>query len=446
MIRCLTMENYRSVREQTVRFHPYTVVVGPNAAGKSNLLSALVFLNHLVTYGLDSAVLYQRGWASIVNRRIWKMRDPAAAPPPTRLAVELEPPVRLYLPGDLPPGGIFPEAETVRYEVAVHFADTGLGPDGVPWTPERVVERVTLAGLRHLPTVSDPSASVLIVQETQFGLPSQGVREVRITIREGQEWLPDAQRQVIEAMPPREHHPEFSPYAWLIGRLSWLVPDLFTAIRGIMLFDLQPLWMHGASQPVPYPQLNPYGGNLPQRLDQIFQAAADRDEFEALLRMITPWVDHVRIFRQPDHSFLLAGLERFDRQADNVQMESYTLSDGTLYTMALIAALHFEDVPVKLLEEPERYLHPAVFPIVAEWFADVTDSRHKLLLTTHSPDLIAALPVDHWDHIVYTYRTTEGDTCFQAVDPARLSESVLWGQLQDPRVLQRLDLWYQGSH
>ncbi|MCL6563952.1 MAG: AAA family ATPase [Firmicutes bacterium] len=191
----------------------------------------------------------------------------------------------------------------------------------------------------------------------------------------GKELLSDPQREVIEAVPPLDRHQLFSPYDLLIGRLTLMVPDLFTAIRGIACFDLHPSWMHVASQPVPYPQLNPYGANLAQRLDQILREESSRKQFESLLRMVVPWLGNLAVWRQPDHSFLLTGEEQFTVKAAQVPMESYTLSDGTLYAMALIDALHFEDFPMKLLEEPERYLHPALFPVLVEWMDEVTELR-----------------------------------------------------------------------
>lgn len=445
MIRSLSLENFRSIRRQTVHFHPYTVVVGPNAAGKSNLFSALVFLNHLVTYGLESAALYQRGWASIANRRVWLERPNER--PQTRLAVELETPIRLHVNLENPVGDSPPEAHKVHYEVSISLEkEAGENAGLLRLTPTSVQERVVFAELQNMPHAQSSSHEITITQETVLPHGHGGPVNVQIQVTRGRELLPDPQREVIEVVPPLDRQQFFSPYELLIGRLTLMAPDLFTAIRGIALFDLQPLWMHVASQPVPYPQLNPYGVNLAQRLDQILKEETSRQEFESLLRMVVPWLGNLTVWRQPDHSFLLAGEEQFMAKAPQVPMESYTLSDGTLYAMALIDALHFEDFPMKLLEEPERYLHPALFPVLAEWMEEVTDAQNKLLVTTHSPDLVAALPRAHWDHILYASRTSDGDTCYEAVDPSADRWPMLLESLKDIRVMQRMDAWHHLLH
>jgi len=41
MIKRLKVKGYKSLRDMEVRFEPLNIILGPNAAGKSNLLDAL---------------------------------------------------------------------------------------------------------------------------------------------------------------------------------------------------------------------------------------------------------------------------------------------------------------------------------------------------------------------------------------------------------------------
>jgi AAA15 family ATPase/GTPase len=62
MIRRLKVSGYKSLREVEVRFEPLSIIFGPNASGKSNLLDALSLLSRMVTQkNLKEAFEQHRG-------------------------------------------------------------------------------------------------------------------------------------------------------------------------------------------------------------------------------------------------------------------------------------------------------------------------------------------------------------------------------------------------
>ena len=50
------IKNYRSLRDVELPLKPLTVIVGPNASGKSNILSGLALLNNLMVFEKPPAV------------------------------------------------------------------------------------------------------------------------------------------------------------------------------------------------------------------------------------------------------------------------------------------------------------------------------------------------------------------------------------------------------
>ena len=58
-------KNYRSIRELDMELGPLTVLVGPNASGKSNVLDVLRFLRDMFYHDLDTAVSRRDGIDSI---------------------------------------------------------------------------------------------------------------------------------------------------------------------------------------------------------------------------------------------------------------------------------------------------------------------------------------------------------------------------------------------
>ncbi len=67
---------------------------------------------------------------------------------------------------------------------------------------------------------------------------------------------------------------------------------------------------------------------------------------------------------------------------------SASLSDGTLRFLYLLAILENPNPPaLVVIEEPEAGLHPTMLPIIAECAVD-TSRRSQVVFTTHSPDFL----------------------------------------------------------
>ncbi|MGH3191966.1 MAG: AAA family ATPase, partial [Streptosporangiaceae bacterium] len=65
----LRLRNYKSIAECDVRLGPLTILVGPNASGKSNFLDALEFLSRAVATS-PSQALEERGGLEAVLRQV----------------------------------------------------------------------------------------------------------------------------------------------------------------------------------------------------------------------------------------------------------------------------------------------------------------------------------------------------------------------------------------
>jgi predicted ATPase len=61
-------KNFRSIEYAELELDPLTVLVGPNASGKSNLLDILGFLSDAARDGLESAI-NRRGGIDSIGRR-----------------------------------------------------------------------------------------------------------------------------------------------------------------------------------------------------------------------------------------------------------------------------------------------------------------------------------------------------------------------------------------
>src|SRR5277367_5379467 len=67
-LRRVRIRGYKSIGFCDVQLQPLTILVGRNAAGKSNFLDALAFLRDTMSGGLARAVERPGGWSGVVSR------------------------------------------------------------------------------------------------------------------------------------------------------------------------------------------------------------------------------------------------------------------------------------------------------------------------------------------------------------------------------------------
>lgn len=67
-LRRVRIRGYKSIGFCDVQLHPLTILVGRNAAGKSNFLDALAFLRDTMQFGVAEAVKRRGGWPSVACR------------------------------------------------------------------------------------------------------------------------------------------------------------------------------------------------------------------------------------------------------------------------------------------------------------------------------------------------------------------------------------------
>ena len=82
-IRRIYAENYKSFNKLDVQFDDFTLIVGANAAGKSNLTTIFKFIKDIMIEGLDNAIALQGGIDYLSNANAEKSR-------PIKLGVELD--------------------------------------------------------------------------------------------------------------------------------------------------------------------------------------------------------------------------------------------------------------------------------------------------------------------------------------------------------------------
>src|SRR4051812_31057073 len=74
----ISIQAYRSLYNVTFAPTQFTVLVGPNNSGKSNLVEALDFLGDVHQHGIEVAITRKGGFENIAHRRMRRTKRPIA--------------------------------------------------------------------------------------------------------------------------------------------------------------------------------------------------------------------------------------------------------------------------------------------------------------------------------------------------------------------------------
>ncbi|BCJ61817.1 AAA family ATPase [Micromonospora endophytica] len=343
-IRRLRIENYKSIGYCDVTLGPFAVLLGLNAAGKSNFLDALRYVRDAATHGLSRSTEARGGLNELLRR----------TPEPTDHAtIALE----CHIPSPQSDGALW----EVRYELTVghsHARETGvhvrreeciIGPPGGPPQARFLVRDMEV----------EDSVNTRHRRLTRGG-PYLGL--VRLT----------------------------EPYAQFYDALSSMFfyePDL-TVLR-----DARPATQVGV--------LGENGSDVGSVLAQL--GDWERERISAYAAAIVPHLTAIGP-TAPDQNYVAAQMTTATGPNGTEQsFRAESLSEGTIRAVGLLTALFQPPardgrIPLVALEEPELALHPmaagVVFDALTEastWTQVIATSQSAELFDRKEADLSAVL-------------------------------------------------------
>jgi predicted ATPase len=115
------LRNYKSIAECDITLGPLTVLVGPNAAGKSNFVDALHFVRDALTLSAGNALTARGGLNRVLHRE--PASDGGPAEPASSFAIQ----INLALPADKDTG----EVQSAAYAFEIGPDPAGLSSHAV---------------------------------------------------------------------------------------------------------------------------------------------------------------------------------------------------------------------------------------------------------------------------------------------------------------------------
>ena len=372
MITSLQLINFKNFADETLRVGPFTVIVGANASGKSNIRDAFRFL-HGVGRGYTLAEILGGRWGPGGQAEWQAIRG---APNEVGRLVDAEPWSRFTLRVKLRLANW-----SGRYSIEVSRGPGNAGSFRV------MREELSTGGwwgpvYTSHPSHGDPVAAQgddthLLLRMAKAG--SQRKYGDRIAVRPDQPALTQI----------REHR-------WVARACKEHANDVIDVLSNMRFLDLIPDRMRQPSFPG-QTILGDGGENLPTVLRQI---CTDPERKTSLL----DWVRELTPMDVADFEFPV------DRVTGLVQLvvvekggrtcSAYSVSDGTLRFLAMLAALLADD-PARFyfFEEVDNGIHPTRQWLLLKLIEKQTATgAMQVVTTTHSPGLLTPVNDSTFSH------------------------------------------------
>jgi predicted ATPase len=363
------IENFKSFSEIDVELTRFNVVIGSNAAGKSNFISIFKFLRDIARHGIVNAIALQGGTEYLQNARIRNSRDlmiKIAYTPDTSLEVIENPNTEASLLG-------LRSCES-SYEFALRFDETGNG--------FTIVKDQLVIGCE----VSECCRSGTTVSEKS----RVGKGEITVTNNGGEliydTHIPDGCPLTRDDIIPVFFRGKRLPEQTLLLETiyGYPLPHTEKFFDKIAVYDIDPKLPKKGTIITGKRELEEDGSNLALVIKSISENPDKKRKFANLLRDVLPFVEDFSVRKFMDVSFILSLRERYVKSYD---LPASSLSDGTIAIFAMIIALYFEEKPFIIIEEPVSHIHPFLVSRLMAMMKEASEKK-QVMVTTHSTEVV----------------------------------------------------------
>jgi len=327
VVETLILKHFRSIPSECVHFDNPTFLVGRNGSGKSNLVDAFDFLAESMTAPLQ-AVFDKRGGISAVRFRT----------------------VKVSFPSNVGLGVVFGKLNGQITSARYAFEVRRLKNYGI----EVVREQCVIDGPKKQKHFFNRFESIFI----------SNVDGVQPVLDPSSLALP------------------------VVGGVARFAPVLRT-LSAMHTYAIDPGKLREMQDPDSGLSLKSDGSNVASVLQEIGRRAPeDIERIGELLTSIVPNTTRIQPIKHGNKISLEFTQEWGKRK--RLTFEAFSMSDGTLRSLGLLAAVFQRPTPsLIVIEEPEVTVHPGALGAILDLIRHATRTM-QVIITTHSPDVLDA--------------------------------------------------------
>jgi len=354
MIEQITIKNFKSFKDVTLKLGPLNIFIGANASGKSNFFDALRVLQG-IGYGFTLPEILD-GKPKSVTSEVWEGIRGGSTKVPFA-SEDVSKPTMFQVAGKLPSGG----DDGFEYTVAFSSAEGCFREECLSLSGGKVYEA---EGRKRLP----------LGRIHFYDKPFGGWGDA------------DQDRPVLTQI---AHDVER-----MVAR----------TLADMQRIDPLPSLLRTYSQAYEIKRMGEHGENFAALIRVICSDPATKEAYLSWLRELRPRdVDDVGVLKGAIGEPMVMMKER------GREWPAPTLSDGTLRFAAIAAAFFQPDMPgILTIEEIEDGIHASRLRLLVELLRSRTaDGKTQVIVTTHSPIVLAWLKPEEYATTFYCKRDEE---------------------------------------
>ena len=374
-IKRIHIENFKSFSAIDVELSRFCVVIGSNAAGKSNFISVFKFLRDIARHGVVNAIAMQGGADYLRNAKIGNERDLV-------VKVIYEPDLGEEGMDRTDKGGLMLEVRSCEssYEFALHFNATG---DGFSIVRDELLIGCEISSCGNGRNRKEKKQVI-------------GKGSIRVSSEKGEvQYTVDIPRgcsltenDIIPLFFRGKRLPERTLLLETV--YGYPLPHLGKFFDRIAVYDIDPKLPKKGVAITGKRELDEDAGNLALVVKTILENPEKKRKFSNLLRDVLPFVEDFSVQKFTDVSLILTMRERYTKNRD---LPASSLSDGTIAIFAMIIALYFDDKPFIIIEEPVSHIHPFLIARLMRMMKEAS-LKKQVMVTTHSTEVVKHTALD----------------------------------------------------
>ncbi len=371
----LTLKNFKSIKNAEISLTNKSIIIGANASGKSNLISALKFINYILLYGIDDAVSLLGGFDNLINLNSLKNET-----------IDIN--FSFLLENDNWYRS-FNKSYIIRPSKLGY--NLSLGRKGNNQFKVISDEMIITFALGE----SKNKKKFLKDNDTQLGAFTikfaKNGRTVKSDIIENNTPLTDREIENERSINFYKIIIKEDKKELILNSIRYFLPPIYINNNELFkIYDFDPKLLKTPSQITSKHNLEEDGANIGVVLERLLRDKTNKKTLLNLLTTSLPNINRIEIKKNIDKSVAYQMIEKFS----NKPLYSQFLSDGTVSMLALVIALYFnEDENIIILEEPERNLHPQVIRKLVEMINEVSRDK-QIIITTHNSEIIKNSSLD----------------------------------------------------
>jgi predicted ATPase len=390
-IKKIEVTNFKSFKELSLELGRFNVMIGPNSAGKSNLLSIFRFLRDIVQSGLDNAISMQGGVEYLRNLSLGNSDKFMTC------KLEVEPFKRIRPIKTMPHGTIGIKPSYFEHEFVLEFSDDN--------EQYRVVHNVLKQNFVFflLRDNSNPSdiheigRSELTISNNNGNFSIDYSKDGEIPLTK-EDLLPSIYLDINSY----SEQAKLNDTLFIENQYYMPHPDsVRKAIGDITIYDLEPSQSKSAISIAGKAELEENGENLAIVLKRILSNPEKARTLFNLIQYLLPFIESFEVDKFLDRYLQLKVKESYVKDK---MLPASLMSSGSLFIIAIVIVLYFEHKSFVVFEEPARRIHPHLISKVIDMMKECSQYK-QILLSTHNPEIVKYAGIEN---IYFVSRNSEG--------------------------------------